>query len=65
MGAFITEKDGTDPQLSDPTWLSKLQFLAITSHMNELNLKLNGKDNLVCDLYRIIKGFRRKPSLFE
>ena len=33
--------------------------------MNELNLKLQGKDNLVCDLYRIIKGFRRKLSLFE
>ena len=33
--------------------------------MNELNLKLQGKDNLVCDLYRIIKGFQRKLSLFE
>ena len=33
--------------------------------MNELNLKLQGKDNLLCDLYRITKGFRRKLSLFE
>ncbi|XP_014783707.1 uncharacterized protein LOC106878876 [Octopus bimaculoides] len=33
--------------------------------MNELNLKLQGKDNFICDLYRIIKGFRRKLSLFE
>ncbi|XP_076034560.1 general transcription factor II-I repeat domain-containing protein 2B-like [Oratosquilla oratoria] len=33
--------------------------------MNELNLKLQGKNSLVCDLYRIIKGFWRKLSLFE
>ncbi|XP_076036545.1 general transcription factor II-I repeat domain-containing protein 2-like [Oratosquilla oratoria] len=66
IDVFLTEKDRADPQLSDPTWLSKLSFLVdITSHMNELNLKLQGKDNHVCDLYRIIKGFRRKLSLFE
>ena len=66
IDVFLTEKDRADPQLSDPIWLSKLSFLVdITSHMNELNLKLQGKDNLVCDLYRIIKGFRRKLSLFE
>ena len=63
---FLTEKDRADPQLSDPTWLSKLSIMVdITSHMNGLNLKLQGKDNLVCDLYRIINGFRRELSLFE
>ena len=66
IDVFLTEKDRPDPQLSDPTWLLKLSFLVdITSHMNKLNLKLQGKDNLVCDLYRIIKRFRRKLSLFE
>ncbi|XP_014783823.1 general transcription factor II-I repeat domain-containing protein 2B-like [Octopus bimaculoides] len=30
-----------------------------------MNLKLQGKNNLVCDLYRIITTFRRKLSLFE
>ncbi|XP_076322403.1 protein FAM200B-like [Tachypleus tridentatus] len=58
---FIIEK-----YRADPTWLSELSFLVdITSYMNELNLKLQGKNNLVCDLYRIIKGFQRKLSLFE
>uniref|UniRef100_A0A0L8GAY9 Uncharacterized protein n=1 Tax=Octopus bimaculoides TaxID=37653 RepID=A0A0L8GAY9_OCTBM len=58
---FLTEKNRADPQLSDPSWLSKLSFLVdVTSHMNELNLKLQGKNNLVCDLYRIITVFRRK-----
>ncbi|CAI9714986.1 Hypothetical predicted protein [Octopus vulgaris] len=27
--------------------------------------RLQGKDNIVCDLYRIIKEFRRKISLFQ
>ncbi|XP_076354147.1 general transcription factor II-I repeat domain-containing protein 2 isoform X1 [Tachypleus tridentatus] len=64
IDTFLIEKYRADPLLSDPTWL--LSFLVdITSHMNELNLKLQGKNNLVCDLYRIIKGFRRKLSLFE
>ncbi|XP_076057518.1 general transcription factor II-I repeat domain-containing protein 2-like [Oratosquilla oratoria] len=66
IDAFLNEKDRADPQLSDPAWLSKLSFLVdTTSHMNERSLKLQGKDNLVCDLYRIIKGFRRKLSLVE
>uniref|UniRef100_A0A0L8FTS6 SPIN-DOC-like zinc-finger domain-containing protein n=1 Tax=Octopus bimaculoides TaxID=37653 RepID=A0A0L8FTS6_OCTBM len=60
---FLTKKNRADPQLSDPSWLSKLSFLVdITSHMNELNLKLQGKNNLVCDLYRIITAFWRKLS---
>ena len=43
-----------------------LSFLVdITSRMNELKLKLQGKENFICDLYRIIKEFRRKRSLFE
>lgn len=33
--------------------------------MNVLNLKLQEKDNLFCDLYRIIKGFQKNLSLFE
>ena len=54
---FLTERDGSDPQLLDPTWQSKFSFLIdITSHMNDLNLKLRGKDNFACDLYIIIKG---------
>ena len=30
-----------------------------------MNLKLQGKENLICDLYRIVNGFRRKLVLFE
>eukprot|EP00106_Octopus_bimaculoides_P011656 XP_014779098.1 PREDICTED: general transcription factor II-I repeat domain-containing protein 2-like [Octopus bimaculoides] len=63
---FLTKKKRADPKLSDPPWLSKLSLLVdVTSHMDELNLKLQGKNNLVCDLYGIITAFRRKLSLFE
>ncbi|CAI9721104.1 Hypothetical predicted protein [Octopus vulgaris] len=66
IGLFLTEKNTADSQLSDPSWLSKLSFLVnITSHMNELNLKLQGKNYLICDLYRNITSFRGELSLFE
>ncbi|XP_029639707.1 general transcription factor II-I repeat domain-containing protein 2B-like [Octopus sinensis] len=42
-----------------------IKVVLFSSHMNELNLKLQGKNNLVFDLYRIIAAFRRKLSLFE
>ena len=63
---FLTDKNKADPILSNPMWVSKLSFLAdITSHTNDLNLKLQGKENLICDLYRIVNGFRNKLVLFE
>ena len=63
---FLTDKNKADPILSNPVCVSKLSFLVdITSHINDLNLKLQGKENLICDLYRIVNGFRRKLVLFE
>ena len=46
--------------------VSKLSFLVdITSHINDLNLKLQGKENLIFDLYRTVNEFRRKLVFFE
>ncbi|XP_029654144.1 general transcription factor II-I repeat domain-containing protein 2-like [Octopus sinensis] len=62
---FLTSKNNYYPELSDLAWLSKLSFLVdVTTHMNELNLKLQEKENLICDFYRIIKAFRQKLMLF-
>ena len=36
----------------------------IANCMNNLNLKLQGKENLVCDLYAHLKVFRCKLDLF-
>ncbi|KAA8578215.1 hypothetical protein FQN60_005347 [Etheostoma spectabile] len=37
----------------------------ITSHLNELNLKLQGKDSSVCDLMTAVRSFQRKLALFR
>lgn len=45
-------KDKAIPQFADEVWLSDLGFLAdITSHLNDLNKKLQGKDNLGHELF--------------
>ncbi|XP_029656135.1 general transcription factor II-I repeat domain-containing protein 2-like [Octopus sinensis] len=63
---FLTSKNNYYPELSDLAWLSKLSFLVdVTTHMNELNLKLQGKENLICDFYRIIKAFRHKIDVIR
>ena len=53
------------PLLSDEEWVWKLAFVTdITDHMNNLNLKLQGKDNPTCDLYTHLKALRCKLDLF-
>jgi len=33
--------------------------------MNDFNLKLQGRDVLICDIYTFVKAFRQKLILFE
>ncbi len=37
----------------------------ITSHLNELNLKSQVKDNSVCDLMTTVRFFQRKLEVFK
>ena len=61
ISLFLADKNKANPILSNPGWMSKLSFLInITSHINDLNLKLQRKENLICGLYGIVNGFRRK-----
>lgn len=47
-------------------WLWKLAFISdIATHLNEVNKKMQGENNLVCDLYTHVKAFRLKLLLFE
>ena len=65
-GLYTKDPNKADPILSNPVWVSKLSFsVAIISHINDFNLKLQGKENLICDLYRIVSRFRRELVLFE
>lgn len=37
----------------------------IMSHLNQLNLKLQGKNHTIADMYKAVKAFRLKLTLFE
>lgn len=51
---------------SDALWIARLAFLAdVTEHLNVLNLQLQGKDLLICDLYSHIHAFEVKLQLWE
>jgi hypothetical protein len=52
-------------ELADLSWLWKQVFLVnITQFMNELNLKLQGANSLISDLYTYFKAFELKLTLF-
>lgn len=64
---FILDKEmfETFPDIWNEEWISDLYFLSdISSHFNELNLKLQGKDKLICDLSKSVIEFRLKLELF-
>ena len=53
-------------QFFDPRWLARLALLTdITTHMNAINLKLQGKDILVTDMHTNITTFEVKLRLWE
>ncbi|XP_030613825.1 general transcription factor II-I repeat domain-containing protein 2 [Archocentrus centrarchus] len=63
---FLKEKDRPLHELSDPLWLADLAFLVdLTDHLNSLNKSLQGKDQLVPQLYTQMKAFCVKLRLFE
>uniref|UniRef100_A0A3B3TV26 SPIN-DOC-like zinc-finger domain-containing protein n=1 Tax=Poecilia latipinna TaxID=48699 RepID=A0A3B3TV26_9TELE len=63
---FLKEKDRALHELSDPLWLADLAFLVdLTHHLNTLNKNLQGKEQLVPQLYAHMKAFCVKLRLFE
>ncbi|KAI7790569.1 general transcription factor II-I repeat domain-containing protein 2 [Triplophysa rosa] len=63
---FLKEKNLTLDQLNDPDWLADLAFLVdLTSHLNALNKSLQGKDQLISEMYALLKSFAMKLRLFE
>jgi hypothetical protein len=60
--------DTTDleQEMRNPTFLYELAFLTdITKHMNDLNMKLQGKQQNVSNLFGHVNGFRNKLKLFK
>ncbi|XP_060845827.1 general transcription factor II-I repeat domain-containing protein 2-like [Rhopalosiphum padi] len=56
---FMNEKNKIVSELSDESWILELAFLTdITTFLNELNIKLQGKGKLLSDMYTDIKSFQ-------
>jgi hypothetical protein len=62
----MTEKGKTVPQLSDDKWILEFAFLLdITTYLNELNVKLQGKGKLLSDMFSYVKSFEMKLKLLH
>ena len=63
---FMTLKKQDVPELKSYEWLCDLVFLMdVMSHLNELNLKLQGTGKFFASLYDHVKAFQRKLDLLQ
>ena len=64
INAFLLTKGKTVPELIDTEWKWDLVFLTdVTEMLNGLNLQLQGKGKLICDMFSHIKAFEVKLAL--
>ena len=64
INAFLLTKGKTVPELIDTEWKWDLAFLTdVTEILNGLNLQLQGKGKLICDMYSHVKAFEVKLAL--
>jgi len=69
--AFLKEHMKSDTseirsELESPDFLKELAFLTdILGHMNELNVKLQGRNQFITDLFGHINGFRSKLGILK
>jgi len=62
---FMKMKNRAVPMLADSTFQCNLAFLSdITHHLNELNLKLQGKKQIITQMYHHVKSFKVKLRLW-
>ncbi|KAG6924593.1 GTF2I repeat domain containing 2 [Chelydra serpentina] len=62
---FKKVKNKEVPQLADSTFICNLAFLTdITDHLNALNLKLQGRKQVITQMYDSVKSFTVKLTLW-
>ena len=62
---FFNENNHPEPLLTNVEWLWKLAFCVdLMTHLNDFNLRLQGKTSLLCNMYTEVKAFRQKLDLF-
>uniref|UniRef100_A0A8C5PAV1 HAT C-terminal dimerisation domain-containing protein n=1 Tax=Leptobrachium leishanense TaxID=445787 RepID=A0A8C5PAV1_9ANUR len=63
--AFFLEKGVHYPELTNDQWIQKLYFMVdVTSHLNQLNHKLQGKGNTIFSMLEEVISFENKLSVF-
>jgi hypothetical protein len=54
------------PEYSDEDWISDFAFqVGMTQHLNDMNLQLQGRNQLVNDTFAHVKAFEVKLRLWE
>ena len=65
IASFMKMKNKAVPLLTDSTFQCNLAFLTdITDHLNALNLKLQGKKQIITQMYDNVKSFKVKLRLW-
>ncbi|KAK0148944.1 General transcription factor II-I repeat domain-containing protein 2 [Merluccius polli] len=63
---FMEQKGKPVAELSDSQWLCDLAFMVdISKHLSELNVKLQGSDQLLSTLLSTVKSFEAKLALWQ
>jgi len=63
---FMKMKNNEVPELSDSHFITNLSFLTdITDHLNEVSTKLQGKNQIITQMYDHIKSFKVKLALWN
>lgn len=63
---FLEAKNKVFSELNDPIWIWKAGILCdLMSHLNELNIRLQGKMKIISNTYADVNVFKQKLMLFK
>lgn len=66
IGIFMANKGKTVHQFEDPNWMADFGYLTdISLHLNDLNIRLQGKNSMLHNLFDQVKTFENKLRLWE
>ncbi|KAJ8393337.1 hypothetical protein AAFF_G00062380 [Aldrovandia affinis] len=66
IARFMESKQKAISELEDEKWLSDLAFMCdVTEHLNVLNVKLQGRKQLITEMRDSVKAFQMKLRLWE